>query len=123
MTASLDNNSSNHQNGNSTQENMQSENNRKDSTLKVSYANAGFKDDEGLGDNYHKPPREITDEEAEAQGKFKVSKKEKWRVLKNITAISAAFMVQFTAFQGIYNHLLLSNSYETLINLIDSSNL
>lgn len=60
----------------------------------VSYANAGFRDDEG------KPPRELTDEEAESQHKFKISKKETWRVLKNITCISAAFMVQFTAFQG-----------------------
>lgn len=51
----------------------------------------------------HKPPRELTDEEASQQGKFKMSTKEKWRILKNVTAISCAFMIQFTAFQGTAN--------------------
>ncbi|XP_066260260.1 UNC93-like protein isoform X2 [Euwallacea similis] len=65
------------------------------------YENDGFKGDGG--DIPHKPPREITDEEASQQGKFKMSTKEKWRILKNVTAISCAFMIQFTAFQGTAN--------------------
>lgn len=91
MTVVVDNNPTNQPNGNNT-DNTHSD-------RKVSYANAGFRDDEGVI-GIKKPHREITDEEAEAQHKFKVSKKETWRVLKNVTAISAAFMVQFTAFQG-----------------------
>ncbi|XP_048525167.1 UNC93-like protein isoform X2 [Dendroctonus ponderosae] len=65
------------------------------------YENDGFKGDGG--GNPHKPPRELTDEEASQQGKFKMSTKEKWRILKNVTAISCAFMIQFTAFQGTAN--------------------
>ncbi|KAL1130888.1 hypothetical protein AAG570_012129 [Ranatra chinensis] len=37
------------------------------------------------------------------KGKFKLSRREKWRILKNIAAVSLAFMVQFTAFQGTAN--------------------
>lgn len=37
------------------------------------------------------------------RGKFKMSPKEKWRILKNVSTISLAFMVQFTAFQGTAN--------------------
>lgn len=37
------------------------------------------------------------------KGKIKLSRKEKWRILKNIAAVSLAFMVQFTAFQGTAN--------------------
>lgn len=66
------------------------------------YHNAGFKEDES-NDGVRKPPREITDEEASQQGKFKLSRKEKWRILKNVAAVSSAFMIQFTAFQGIAN--------------------
>lgn len=67
-----------------------------------SYENQGFKGDGG--DNAPiKPPKELTDEEASQQGKFKMSTKEKWRILKNVTAISCAFMIQFTAFQGTAN--------------------
>ncbi|XP_050311698.1 UNC93-like protein isoform X2 [Anthonomus grandis grandis] len=66
------------------------------------YENEGFKGD-GTGNAPHKPPRELTDEEASQQGKFKMSTKEKWRILKNVTAISCAFMIQFTAFQGTAN--------------------
>jgi Ion channel regulatory protein UNC-93 len=65
------------------------------------YDNQGYKaDGDGL---MVKPPREITDEEASQQGKFKLSRKEKWRILKNVSVISCAFMIQFTAFQGIAN--------------------
>lgn len=46
---------------------------------------------------------ELTDEELAAKGKFKMSAKEKWRILKNVTTVSLAFMVQFTAFQGTAN--------------------
>lgn len=35
--------------------------------------------------------------------KILFSRKEKWRIIKNVSAISVAFMVQFTAFQGIAN--------------------
>lgn len=66
------------------------------------YDNQGFKGD-GNNDCPKKPPREITDEEASQQGKFKLSTKEKWRILKNVSAISCAFMIQFTAFQGTAN--------------------
>lgn len=67
------------------------------------YDNAGFKSDEAGLDGVIKPPREISDEEASQQGKVKLSRKEKWRILKNVTAVSSAFMIQFTAFQGIAN--------------------
>jgi len=67
------------------------------------YHNAGYKDDENPLDGVIKPPREITDEETSQQGKVKLSIKEKWRILKNVAAVSCAFMVQFTAFQGIAN--------------------
>ncbi|XP_076262832.1 UNC93-like protein isoform X2 [Rhynchophorus ferrugineus] len=73
-------------------------------TLSVTgaYENEGFKGDGG--DNAPvKPPRELTDEEASQQGKFKMSTKEKWRILKNVASISCAFMIQFTAFQGTAN--------------------
>lgn len=66
------------------------------------YENQGYKGD--AGDHAPiKPPKELTDEEASQQGKFKMSTKEKWRILKNVTAISCAFMIQFTAFQGTAN--------------------
>ncbi|XP_026470264.1 UNC93-like protein [Ctenocephalides felis] len=48
-------------------------------------------------------PKEISDEEAIATGKVKLSRNEKWRILKNVSAVSCAFMVQFTAFQGTAN--------------------
>ncbi|VEN35822.1 unnamed protein product [Callosobruchus maculatus] len=74
------------------------------------YDNKAFKGDGtvgglggGGGDGPIKPPREISDEEAFQQGKFKMSTKEKWRILKNVSAISCAFMIQFTAFQGTAN--------------------
>lgn len=67
------------------------------------YDNKGFKGDGGDNGEPIKPPRELTDEEAFQQGKFKLSTKEKWRILKNVSAISCAFMIQFTAFQGTAN--------------------
>lgn len=67
------------------------------------YENRGFKGDGDGKDGLRKPQREITDEEASQQGKFKMSTKEKWRILKNVSALSFAFMIQFTAFQGTAN--------------------
>ncbi|XP_055524323.1 UNC93-like protein [Wyeomyia smithii] len=40
---------------------------------------------------------------ASLREKVKLSRNEKWRILKNITTVSFAFMVQFTAFQGTAN--------------------
>lgn len=77
------------------------------------YANEAFKDDgdvtgDGKGNSLTKPPPLPPgggDDEGNitADGKFRLSRREKWRILKNITAISFAFMVQFTAFQGTAN--------------------
>lgn len=84
-------------------------------TVSVSggYANEAFKDDgdvtgDGRGNSLTKPPPLPSgggDDEGNinADGKFRLSRHEKWRILKNITAISFAFMVQFTAFQGTAN--------------------
>lgn len=72
--------------------------------VSVGYDNEAFNkgDGDALGAPI-KPPRELTDEEVSQQGKFKLSTKEKWRILKNVTFISTAFMIQFTAFQGTAN--------------------
>jgi MFS family permease len=67
------------------------------------YINKAYKKSKGDDDGPHKPPKEISDEEATRQGKFKLSRREKWRILKNIGAVSFAFMIQFTAFQGTAN--------------------
>ncbi|KRT86763.1 hypothetical protein AMK59_1129, partial [Oryctes borbonicus] len=67
------------------------------------YDNDGFKGDGDGVDRIVKKPRELTDEEASQQGKFKLSRSEKWRILKNVSAVSFAFMIQFTAFQGTAN--------------------
>lgn len=103
MTASLD--PSNNQNG-SPNGNNETNQDGKVYTLNVTrgYDNDGF--NKGDGDTLGavmKPPRELTDEEASQQGKFKLSRKEKWRILKNVSIISTAFMIQFTAFQGTAN--------------------
>ncbi|XP_063244913.1 UNC93-like protein isoform X2 [Bacillus rossius redtenbacheri] len=76
------------------------------------YANEAFKDDgdmNGHGGGVTKPPPGAGAgggaEEAGLpdDGKCRLSRREKWRILKNIAAVSLAFMVQFTAFQGIAN--------------------
>ncbi|KAI5700765.1 hypothetical protein M8J76_012247 [Diaphorina citri] len=67
-------------------------------------SNKGFKDEDG--NDLQKPPMPMvsgTEEEQIPRGKFKMSTKEKWRILKNIGSLSLAFMVQFTAFQGTAN--------------------
>lgn len=67
------------------------------------YANEGFQgDDQGTRDPIKPPPLPI-EEEAFPTGKLTLSRNEKWRILKNIAAVSCAFMVQFTAFQGTAN--------------------
>uniref|UniRef100_A0A8D8RPS6 UNC93-like protein n=1 Tax=Cacopsylla melanoneura TaxID=428564 RepID=A0A8D8RPS6_9HEMI len=66
--------------------------------------NKGFKDEDG--NDIQKPPMPMvsgTEEEQIPKGKFKMSTREKWRILKNIGSLSLAFMVQFTAFQGTAN--------------------
>lgn len=71
------------------------------------YENQGFKQDEQSGDGgLAKPPPMGDDDGSDdhlPKGKFKMSPKEKWRILKNVSTISLAFMVQFTAFQGTAN--------------------
>lgn len=67
------------------------------------YANEAFKDDNDVGGVVIKPPSGPVDEDPTPKGKFKLSRGEKWRILKNIAAVSLAFMVQFTAFQGTAN--------------------
>ncbi|XP_047114462.1 UNC93-like protein [Schistocerca piceifrons] len=76
------------------------------------YANEAFKDDGDIGATPVKPPPGKTKAEEAAgdgppglgpDGKVRMSPKEKWRILKNIAAVSLAFMVQFTAFQGTAN--------------------
>jgi hypothetical protein len=88
------------------------------------YANEAFKDDgdvtgDGRANSLTKPPPLPpggSDEEANinADGKFRLSRKEKWRILKNIAAVSFAFMVQFTAFQGTANLQSSINAQEGL---------
>ena len=76
------------------------------------YANEAFKDDgdlnrDGRANSLTKPPPIPPggDEEnnINSDGKCRLSRREKWRILKNIAAVSLAFMVQFTAFQGTAN--------------------
>ncbi|XP_034176006.1 UNC93-like protein [Osmia lignaria lignaria] len=71
----------------------------------VGYRNEGYKDDgtDGIPPEPHKPPQlSSTDDDTQSR-KFKLSRSEKWRILKNIGTVSIAFMVQFTAFQGTAN--------------------
>lgn len=65
------------------------------------YANEAFKDDGELGGGLTKPPPPPADDLP--PGKFKLTRGEKWRILKNVACVSLAFMVQFTAFQGTAN--------------------
>ncbi|XP_018318775.1 UNC93-like protein isoform X2 [Agrilus planipennis] len=103
MTAPLDQSTTTN-GGGGNQHNGSASDNKKIYTLSVSggYDNEGFKpDQDGLA--AIKKHRELTDEEASSQGKFKMARKEKWRILKNVALISGSFMIQFTAFQGIAN--------------------
>lgn len=66
------------------------------------YANEAFKDDGDVGGALSKPPVPPPGDDL-PKGKFKMSRGEKWRILKNVAAVSLSFMVQFTAFQGTAN--------------------
>lgn len=63
---------------------------------------SGYENKAYDGDNPVKPPPN-TEDTVSIREKVKLSKKEKWRILKNVSILSCAFMIQFTAFQGIAN--------------------
>ncbi|XP_043496956.1 UNC93-like protein [Polistes fuscatus] len=71
----------------------------------VGYRNEGYKDDgnDCIPPEPQKPPQLPPPEDDTQSRKFKLSRGEKWRILKNIGTVSVAFMVQFTAFQGTAN--------------------
>ncbi|KAL2746157.1 UNC93-like protein [Vespula maculifrons] len=71
----------------------------------VGYRNEGYKDDgtDCIPPEPQKPPQLPQTEDDTQSRKFKLSRGEKWRILKNIGTVSIAFMVQFTAFQGTAN--------------------
>jgi len=46
---------------------------------------------------------EVVGETARSNDEFDYKPSEKWRIMKNIAVISFAFMVHFTAFQGVGN--------------------
>lgn len=73
----------------------------------VGYRNEGYKEDSGDTNNIPpepmKPPAILSHDDDTQSRKFKLSRSEKWRILKNIGTVSIAFMVQFTAFQGTAN--------------------
>lgn len=48
------------------------------------------------------PPMRNTEDTVSIREKVKLSPGEKWRILKNVTILSSAFMIQFTAFQVIH---------------------
>ncbi|KAH8303132.1 UNC93-like protein [Drosophila kikkawai] len=62
------------------------------------FTNAGFENDEPV-----KPKAGFEPDTASLREKVVLNPAEKWRILKNISIISIAFMVQFTAFQGTAN--------------------
>ncbi|KAI9589953.1 UNC93-like protein [Glossina fuscipes] len=62
------------------------------------FTNSGFENDEPV-----KPKVGFEPDTASLREKVILNPGEKWRILKNITIISFAFMVQFTAFQGTAN--------------------
>jgi len=61
------------------------------------YENDGYQGDGNIKN--HKDP----DSASIQREKVKLARSEKWRILKNISVVSIAFMVQFTAFQGTAN--------------------
>ncbi|XP_044587874.1 UNC93-like protein [Cotesia glomerata] len=71
----------------------------------VGYRNEGYKEDgtDGIPPEPTKPPALPAPDDDTQSRKFKLSRSEKWRILKNIGTVSIAFMVQFTAFQGTAN--------------------
>ncbi|XP_015174573.1 PREDICTED: UNC93-like protein [Polistes dominula] len=71
----------------------------------VGYRNEGYKDDgnDCIPPEPQKPPQLPPPEDDTQSRRFRLSRDEKWRILKNIGTVSVAFMVQFTAFQGTAN--------------------
>lgn len=65
-------------------------------SMKGGYDNQGFE-----GDGVNNIP--IERRRKATSGSIQMHPKEKWRILKNVSAISCAFMLQFTAFQGAAN--------------------
>ncbi|XP_063837499.1 UNC93-like protein [Ostrinia nubilalis] len=72
-------------------------------TIKTGFKNDGYQHDRDSNDDIVKPPPLPTEDDNYPSGKVKLTLNEKWRILKNIAAVSCAFMVQFTAFQGTAN--------------------
>ncbi|CAH0703330.1 unnamed protein product [Spodoptera exigua] len=72
-------------------------------TIKTGFKNDGYQHDRDSNDDIVKPPPLPAEDDNYMSGKVKLSVNEKWRILKNIAAVSAAFMIQFTAFQGTAN--------------------
>lgn len=62
-------------------------------------AGSGYKNDGYDGDNPVKRPYQNNEDTASVREKVKLARSEKWRILKNISTVSFAFMIQFTAFQ------------------------
>lgn len=62
------------------------------------FTNGGFENDEPV-----KPKAGFEPDTASLREKVILNPAEKWRILKNISILSVAFMVQFTAFQGTAN--------------------
>lgn len=95
VATSNDHSSSNHDN---TKKGKAGEDEQHKSNNSAGYVNEGF-----TGDGTVTLKKNAPDEEMGKKGKVKLSRKEKWRILKNVSAVSLAFMVQFTAFQGTAN--------------------
>lgn len=72
-------------------------------TIKTGLKNEGYQHDRSSSDDIVKPPPLPTEDDNYPTGKVKLPRNEKWRILKNVAAVSCAFMVQFTAFQGTAN--------------------
>ncbi|CAH0402125.1 unnamed protein product [Chilo suppressalis] len=72
-------------------------------TIKTGFKNDGYQHDRDSNEDIIKPPPLPVEDDNYPTGKVKLTLNEKWRILKNVAAVSAAFMVQFTAFQGTAN--------------------
>lgn len=76
---------------------------REDDRTEKGHKNEAYQHDSALDNDIVKPPPISAEDDNFSSGKVKLTRNEKWRILKNIAAVSAAFMVQFTAFQGTAN--------------------
>ncbi|XP_014243753.1 UNC93-like protein [Cimex lectularius] len=72
-------------------------------TVSVVGTGGGGYDNQGYDGELKPPPGSPKSDADNKSNKIKLTPGEKWRILKNIAAVSLAFMVQFTAFQGIAN--------------------